>query len=95
MLWIIHYIIYTVHLYFTSSNLNSNILYDVLVSPCPSSGLRYKCPKNYGFSEERNKCWPKKDLPPCQRRLQGAHLRLASAIELYPEELFWFFRKRF
>lgn len=57
-------------------------------------GLLYKCPSGYGYSEERQRCWPEEDLPACRRIIQDAHLRLETATPVYPEDLFWFFNNR-
>ncbi|KAK4301084.1 hypothetical protein Pmani_026754 [Petrolisthes manimaculis] len=55
------------------------------------TGQRYKCPGGFSFSEEREKCWPTEEVPPCQRVPEGPIIRSAPAIQLLVSDLAWFF----
>jgi len=54
-------------------------------------GLLYKCPEGFGYSEEKKRCDRSERLPPCEKTLSAAHLRMAPARLLSVDDLAWFF----
>ncbi|KAG7175205.1 putative Chitin binding Peritrophin-A domain-containing protein 35 [Homarus americanus] len=58
-------------------------------------GLLYKCPTGYNYSLEHHRCAKEDSLPPCMKKLQAAHLRLAGVIQLSKSDLSWFFDRDF
>lgn len=54
-------------------------------------GLLYKCPDQFGYSEEKKRCDKSERLPECTKSSVPAHIRVDSATPLYPEDLLWFF----
>ncbi|KAF2366482.1 Chitin binding domain [Trinorchestia longiramus] len=56
-------------------------------------GLLYKCPDEYGYSEDKERCDKQERLPPCTKTVTPAHLRQAPTRQLTVEDLTWFFNE--
>ena len=57
------------------------------------TGLLYKCPPRFAYSEKERRCVLANTLPKCERVPQATHTRLSieTATPLYPHDLNWFF----